>query len=347
MVYQLYKICKIELHKLNKRLKGIFKDNQGQVFSIDALFAIIIITIIIGMSANAVDIVGFKISDYRAGKSLDRIATDAAEILVNTPGSPDWEKSNSTMLVTPGLAQDNNGSKNTTKVLSFAKIAQLKNRYPELMGNVLPRGGSSSLTIYPMNSTLKPLELSNKTPSADVTEVAVVNRTVLVNFRDFRILTCIGNYLSKSSHSELCPHYNYKGVTVHGKPNYNNITSGWNCGYFKITQKDLNTTDFYILTDPSILNDNMARWMMDGPDKISEEQEIFQPQPILVNDKICRIIDDDEEGTLWIHVLNSGDASETFNTYLIGVPKGTSSEEVRIEYLNPYPCFFILKIWME
>ncbi len=325
------------------KLKDFFRENKGQVFTMDVLLALILITIVMGMSADALDIVAFKISDYSAGKSMDRIATDAADILINTPGSPGWEKSNNTLSITPGLAQDNNGTKNTTKILSFAKITQLKTRYPELMANVLPLGGNSSLTIYPMNPALEPLEIGNETPSADVTEVAVVNRTVLVNFRDFRILTSIDG----SSHTEICPHYNYKGVTGHDKPDYNNFTDGWICRSFKITQDDLNTTDFYILTDPPVLNVNKAVWMLDRPDIISEEEDSFQSQPMLVNDKIYGLIGDDKDVTLWLHVLTSGDSSKPFNTYLVGVPKGTPSKEVRIEYLHPYPCSFILKIWME
>ncbi len=332
--------CRIKGIKLYS--KHILKENKGQIFSIDTLFALILITIVIGMSADALDIVTFKISDYSAGKSLDRIATDAADILIDTPGSPDWEKSNTTQFVTPGLAQDNNGSKNTTKVLSFAKIAQLKTRYPDLMGNVLPRGGNSSLTIYPMNSSLKPLEVGNWTHDPDVTEVAVVNRTVMVNFRDFKILTSIGGYSS----SEICPHNDYKGVSGHGKPD-SNSTPGWNCKPFKITQKDLNTTDFYILTHPRALEDNSARWGLDRPDNISEEGETFQAQPILINEKIYTLLDDDDEAVLWLHVLASNESFKSFNIYMVEVPKGTPPEEVRIEYLHPYPCSFILKVWME
>jgi len=72
----------------------------------DVLLALIIITMVIGMSADALDIVSFKISDYSSGKSLDRIAIDAADILINTPGTPDWENSNDTQFVTPGLQRN-------------------------------------------------------------------------------------------------------------------------------------------------------------------------------------------------------------------------------------------------
>jgi hypothetical protein len=327
--------------RLNSKPINFLKENKGQVFSMDVLLALIIITMVIGMSADALDIVTFKITDYSAGKSLDRIAIDAADILINTPGTPDWENSNDTQFVTPGLAQNTNGTKNTTKILSFAKITHLEARYHEFMGNVIPPGANSSLTIYPASSTLEPLEVGNGTPPPEVTEVAVVNRTVLVNFRDFKILTS----MTSSSQQEICPHYNYTGFTGHSKPD-DNSTTGWKCSCFKITQEDLNTTDFYILTDPPVLEDS-GGWILDRPDKISIEKETFSGHPILVNDKINEMIGDDEEVVIWLHVQMPNDHFKSSNTYLIGVPKGTPPDEVKIEYLHPQPCSFVLKIWME
>ena len=295
------------------------------------------------MSANALDIASFKISDYSEGKSLDRIAIDSADILINTPGSSDWEESNSTLFITPGLAQDNNGSTNSTKILSFNKISKLKTSYFELMANVLPQGTNSSLIIQPINCELKTIMISNKTPSTDVSEVAVVNRTVLVNFRDFTVLTRIGK---KSNQSDHCPHDDCEECMGHGEPN-SSSTLNWNCKCFKITQKDLNTTDFYILTDPSPTGDNKARWILDSQNNCSEEQEIFLIQPEMVNDKIHSILGENDQVVCWLHVVTSDDSFKQFNTYLIGVPRGTPPEDVRVEYLRPQPCFFIFKVWME
>lgn len=328
--------------KLNFKVINFIKEDRGQVFSMDVLFALIIITIAIGMSADALDVVSFKISDYSAGRSLDRIATDAADVLVNTPGTPNWEKTNTTQSIVPGLAQDNNGSKNTTKVLSFTKISQLTINYPELMGNVIPLGVNSSLTIYPAGSDIKPLVVGNGTPPPDVTEVAVVNRTVLVDFSDFRILASVTGDFSQ----EVCPHENFTGVAGHGKVD-DNSTLDWNCRNFKVTQEDLNTTDFYILTDPTILGVSGAKWILDRPDMMSEEQQTFQAHPILVNDRIYELIGSGGGAVVWLHVLDPNEPSKSFNTYLIGVPRGTAPEKVRIEYLHPQTCFFILKIWME
>ncbi|MCE5214010.1 MAG: hypothetical protein LLF83_04745 [Methanobacterium sp.] len=338
--------------KEDSNIKKFFKDINGMIFSIDVMMALILITIIIGMSANALDIVNFKITDYSAGKSLDRIAIEATEILINTPGSSNWEESNNTLFVTPGLAEDNNDSKNSTNTLNINKISQLKNNYYPLMSNMLPRGGHSSLIIYPTDSTIGPIEINNETPIQSKSDIAVVNRSVLIKFNEFKILACIycANHTNtdhSENSSEQCPHYNLKNIKKHIKPDYNNKTPGWSCKYFKVTQEDLNTTDFYLMTEPSFSTDISAKWELDRPDHINEELENFKPSPQLINDKIRNILGEDQEALVWIHVFSSGDAIDSFNTYVIGVPKGTSSEEVRIEYLNPQPCFFVLKLWME
>lgn len=328
-----------------KTIKKIFKDKKGMVFSIDVMMALILITITIGISANALDIVNFKITDYSAGKSLDRIAVDSAEILINTPGSSNWEESNNTLFITPGLAEDDNGSKNSTNILSIKKISQLKNNYYPLMSNILPRDGHSSLIIYPTQNNMNPIEVNNETPIQSKSDIAVVNRTVLVKFTDYKILAIICNHSMNNSEnsSELCPHYNLNNYTKHIKPDYNTKTPGWNCKYFKITQEDLNTTDFYIMTEPSVLTDISAKWELDCPDYINEELENFDHSPQLINDKIQKVLGEDREALMWVHVFSSVDS---FDTYIIGVPKGTSPEVVRIEYLNPQPCFFVLKVWI-
>lgn len=340
------------MFKFNLGIDKLIRDNWAQVFSLDLMMALILVTIVIGLSANAIDLAGFKITDYSAGISVDRIATDAAEILVNTPGSSGWEKSNNTLFVTPGLAEDINGSRNTTNTLSIKKISQLKNRYSELMNNIIPQGGGSSLIIYPTNPALKPVEVNNETPSSNVSEIAVVNRTVLVNFNDFKILVSINtdfndlNYVSQNS-SELCPHYNQKYIDKHEKPDISTKKPGWYCKHFKISQSELDTTDFYIITDPSIPSDISARWILDGPENISELKENFQAYPLLVNDRISKILGDDNEAVLWLHVFISDTSRNSFKTYLVGVPKGTSPEKVNADYLNPQPCFFVFKVWLN
>lgn len=328
------------LYKIRRRFKYLINfnwDSLGQVFSIDLLFALVLIAIVMGMSANAIDMAGNKITDYSAGESLDRISTDAADIMINTPGPEKWEDGNNS-LVTPGLAVESNLTINSSKILSLKKINKLKSNYDELMGNILPHWGNSSLTIEPSSQSMGVIIVGNNTPSKKISEVAVVNRTVLVNYGDYKVLFTIDT----SSQTDLCPHSDMTNYRNHQQ----NSTPVWKCKSFKISKYDLNTTDFYILTDPAAINDNQACWVLDCPDNMTEDQNMFTGNPIPVNDKINNLIGDEDEIIIWAHILTSSVGPNSFTTYLIAVPRGTAYNDIKIEYLNPQPCYFILKVWL-
>ena len=158
-------------------------DHSGQVFTIDAMFALLLITVIIGFSANAMDIAGNKAGDYSTELSIERIAGDTVDILIKTPGSPEnWEELKSFKSITPGLAKLENSTKTTSRnILAMNKISCLK-RNPDLLKKILPSSMSYSLMIYPINPTLPTIEILNKTPPLDVGDVLVINRTVSYDY---------------------------------------------------------------------------------------------------------------------------------------------------------------------
>lgn len=333
--------------------KDLIKDERALAFSIDALLALIIITVIIGVSANALDIVSFKITDYSSEKSLDRITADAADILVNTPGSPDdWEKNNSSLAgITPGLVESDSGNVKT-KILSLKKIYRLQNKYKELMeGKIIPKGAKSSLIIYPTNPAWKPMVVMDETSLKDAKKISVVNRTVLCDFTGFfKVYT---NILMDSSvkkdliqNADLCPHCNLVGIKEHQKPDFNLQTEGWSCNHFLVNQNDLNSTDFYLITHPATINDAQAQWIMDRPENMVHDGQSLNSNPVMLNGRISELLGSDGAAVLWLHIFTSGDTSKSFNVYLVGVPKGTPLELVKAENMNPQPCFFVLKVWM-
>ncbi|MDD3984807.1 MAG: hypothetical protein PHY59_02715 [Methanobacterium sp.] len=87
-------------------------DGRGQVFTIDVMLALILLTVIIGISADAMNIAGNKLYDYSTETSLNRIANNIADILINTPGIPEnWEDIKYSTYITPGLAKYEIGKK--------------------------------------------------------------------------------------------------------------------------------------------------------------------------------------------------------------------------------------------
>jgi hypothetical protein len=325
--------------------KSIRDDSWGQAFSLDVMLALIIVTVILGVSANAMDMVSYKAQDYSLRFSLERVATDAADILIKSSGSPDkWEDYRYSIDMVPGLAKKEDG-RIVPNTLSLIKILKLKNDYNHLIyGKILPDGVNSSMMIYPTNPSLSPLAVMNNTVQSSTSEVAVANRTVLCDF--MYITTVVGirghskfaGSLEQGLEWEICPHIDHEQI------NSKRGDQEWACHHFNVTIDDLNLTDFYVITDPASV-DNSARWGIDRADAQMDCKEKFSNGPILVNDKITASMGNDTRAVLWFHILTKRDSEDSFDGYIVRVPKGTPLDQVKLDYLGPQPCFFVLQVW--
>lgn len=337
------------------KVKKLVDGDDGQVFSIDMMFAFIIITVIIGVSANAMDMVSYRMQDYSSRFSIERVTTDAADILIKTPGSPeDWEKCRYQYDMVPGLAEiDVKNDRTVPNTLSLTKISKLGYRYPDLMNEkILPKRVNSSMIIYPANTALLPMVIWNDTLPADASEIAVANRTVLCDFLSANVVISMNTHGNPAHPAEtgfgweICPHVNLTGNLGHQQPILNDTgTPGWACHHFNVTIEDLQVYDFYVITDPEELSDNSARWIIDRPGNMTNDQQQFSDRPILVNDEILQVLGTETEATLWFHVFKCGNPKKIFDAYIVSVQKGIPPDQVKLSYLNPQPCFFVLKVW--
>jgi hypothetical protein len=321
------------------RKNSFIDDDKGQAFTLDVMLALIIITIIMGISADAMDFASYKSSDYSSRFSLERVTTDAADMLIKTPGSPDdWEKYGNEF-ITPGLAEiDSETGKVIPNTLSVKKINKLINIYNyTIYGTILPQGVNSSLIIYPSNPSLSPIEIMKNDPKNAV-DVAVANRTV--TFDPLNIEVVIYNDTHKIKYSEICPNPDHSSVESEDKPK-------WACQYFNITLSELNSTDFYILTVPANIGDDSPVWILDRPEKGFDNGngEKFNPNPVKINEKISSLLGNDTKGVLWFHVRTPGNKDRNFDSYIVSVPQGTPQEQVNVDNLNPEPWFFVLQVW--
>lgn len=314
---------------------GFINDNHGQAFTLDIILALVILTIILGISADALDMASYKASSYSERFSLERITTDAADILIKTPGSPgDWE-SGINNLTTPGLAMvDSKTGEVIPNTLSMEKISELSSSYNSLIyGKVLPYGVNSSMVIYPSNSSLSPIEIMKNEPENAV-EVAVANRTVVFDFLEVEAVI-YNNIHKKGDLKPICPDPDHSTTE---SPN-----SKWACQYFNITKEKLNLTDFYIITVPASIEDNSPSWVLDRPEKaFNNNEEKFSSNPININEKILKLLGNDDRGVLWFHVRTPKDRN--FDFYVVSVPKGTPQDQVHLNS-NPEPWFFVLRVW--
>lgn len=321
------------------------------VFSMDLMLALIIITVVLGVSADAMDVVGWKIQDYSYTNSLERITIGAADMLIKNPGSPEnWEESGDFSGVTPGLAEiDPVTMEVRPNTLNIRKINSLKENYDELMkGGVIPPYCKSSLTISPVDQSLEPI-IMGELNSSSSTDVIVVNRSVLCNFFNTTTVVFIdamkyNSSITQNSHEYQCPHQGIEGKSDHLNVDYPNKKPGWTCYPFKITRSMLNSTDFYVMTDPNEISDSSTLWIIDCPENTTEDVHYFSGSPVLVNDLIGGCLGNKTTAVLWVHVFSSGNPEKTFNTYIAGFPKGTPIEMVKTQYLSPQPCYFIFKL---
>jgi len=323
------------------------------VFSIDLMLALIIITVILGVSADAMDIASSKIEDYSYGNSLERIAQAGADMLVKTPGNPEnWEKFPDINGVTPGLSDMDLNKKIHSNVISMVKVKRLAANYDTLMGGkVIPSHCKSTLVIYPVDQSLKPINVKNIGGNDSSTEVFVENRTVLCNYLNTTEMVFINArdqaWLSPQKQlGDECPHSLLNGNQAHKKADYKKREAGWVCYPFGVTEDMLNSTDFYIMTDPTSIEDPVAMWMIDRPENRTDNTKFFQKNPILINGMVEGIMGTNSTAVLWMHVYSSGNPDNAFNTHLAAFPKGTPFEDVKVQYLTPQPCYFVFKVWV-
>lgn len=330
----------------------ITRNKYGMVFSIDLMLALIIITVILGVSADAMDIVSSKIEDYSYGNSLERITQAGADMLVKTPGNPDnWEKFPDLNGVIPGLSDLELNKKTHSNVISMVKVKRLQENYDKLMeGKVIPSHYKSTLVIYPVDQSLEPINV-NIDGNDSSTGVFVENRTVLCNYLNTTEIVFINarDQSLLSSQEQLgdeCPHWEVNGSQAHSKVDYKNRKAGWACYPLKITDIMLNSTDFYLMTDPTSIEDSTSVWMIDRPENRTENTQLFKNKPTSLNGMMKEIMGNNSAAVIWLHVYSSGNPDKAFNTHLAAFPKGTPPENVKVQYLIPQPCYFVFKVWV-
>lgn len=322
-------------------------DDSGIVFTIDAMLAMILIVVLIGYSADAMDVTGNKLHDYVSEQSFQRVMGCTADTLIKTPGNPDnWEDSKHLQWVTPGLGEIM-GHRMVDNTLSMKKIMALRNN-PELIDKMIPEGVSYSLMIYPMDPSLQTITISNKYVPKNAADVYVVNRTIAVDYQRIKIYSKVNMHELINTNEKtqfICPH-SFLQYNKHQIPDFKTKKEGWLCVPFNIGTDDLNSKDIYLITDPPVVKDNTAEWLINRPDNLSGTNQKFTNNPVKINSRISEVLGDDLNAVLVLHIHTSGEPYKIFNVYLVGVAPGTSLGEIKAEYIDPQPAYFIFKAWI-
>lgn len=241
-------------------------DDKGIIFTTDALLALIIVTMVIGISINQFDVLNYQLQDFTGRQSLEKTVNDAADYLVKSPGSPkNWEKQTGSLSL-PGLAvADTASTPNESNVFPISnyldnkKIAALQN---------LQTGGQSPLsklvftnnyylTVKSLNGTNTYCTVGNdpRTNSSfnNIKEIAVANRTVSLIPGDVLLQMTDLAHLNPVNPSDNP----YLWYVKHGQGGKPAVYVGPSTSYWtpsgnetvQITQTDLDQYDFYIRID--------------------------------------------------------------------------------------------------
>ena len=339
------------------KFNNIWINSKGFVFSTDLLLSLIIITVIIGISADAMDFGNNLVGDYSSRATLERCTLEAADILIKTPGSPyNWEKMSISNVVSPGLVISYNyTNESSSNILSWEKIISLGEKYSLLVDNkIFSKNIKSSIIIYPFDRRIDPLVLKNDAGSILSSEVFLVNRTVQCNFFSNYTVISINWHQNNSTNlsdnflqeaSDICPHDESNSNLNHMYPQEDEYSNDWVCKHFATSTTELEKTDYYLITDPSPIPIESVYWVIDTADNISNENNSFTSSPINLNDQIKDLIGNKNNKTIWIHFVGPKKKISPFIIFWVGVPKNTEYKYIKAEYFQLQKCSFVLKTW--
>ncbi len=157
----------------------IGKDSGGQLFSLDLLFALIPLVLVLGMVASDMDNITYLVQDTVYRSSTDRVASDTLGTLLETSGQPNnWEQNNNSTSRIVGLAKCDANGNPIEGTISPAKLGALREfDVQNIIGNNY--GFYFTITSMDENTTLTNISTNGKGLNSSVSDIVRVERVVL------------------------------------------------------------------------------------------------------------------------------------------------------------------------
>ncbi len=321
--------------------------NQGQVFTTDMIFALILVAAFLSISSQAYDIASGQMKSYSTRYSLERMTNDTADILVKTAGDPiDWETHPSD-LNTLGMAKLNPNNRPISNHIDSDKISKLAG---EITGNNWKPNEDNAdkeiVEFFGMNDSIENFEIrvveKGKTiyhfwpgkesgdtpPSENASEVSIVSRIVYG-----RLIYVPGK----------SPPLMRSGAAA-----YENLE-------FFIYSGELTTYDWYLYIEN--LMEPQANWEVKVWINSTEGETSFhykvKEMPKILPDAPGGIENDGniadkyqltEEEVNFIGLKLTGIPEEAFRVYVVGLPSGENRNQVA-NLLGKETYVFQLKLW--
>lgn len=352
-------------------MRDLIKDQYGLLYSSELLLSIILLIFIIGVVANLSDGLNEKILSEEEISSLEAIAIESSDYLLNNPGNPEnWEDDEGlkngivSKNIIPGLAIKNKNVENgeffdesasdemiMSNAISYNKLIKIKNNYDSLVDrNLFNDSVISSMAIYPLNSEIRPIEMGydfdDENDNVNDNNIVTVNRTVkcdfysnfvVYNFNDFELF---GDDYNKDM---FCNHDTNPNLTNHS----NDGRTLWLCKSFRVYKESLDEYNYYLISDESV-KDTGTYWILESINRTSENEKILIQEVIDLNPLLMEYLENSSDEIYSIHFNVPKNRANDFKTVLVAIPKNMtdvliSNDGLNYDYFRVQDVNFVLK----
>lgn len=303
----------------------IYDDSRGQLFSLDLLFALIPIVLVLGMVASDMDNITYLIQDTVYRSSTERVAADTLNTLLETSGNPPTWEQNGTPNVA-GLAKYDAGKGAPVEgTLTASKLGALDEAdVQSIVGNNY--GFCLNVTTINGSTLLKGLSTNGAGYNNSASDIVRVEK--VANYGRLDIVSSIkdairdpGQPRTYTSPPDPFPTNNFY-LTI-----YDYYVLVVNRGYDSATV-DINGNTVVKGNDFKGQND---RYRTLDPFPIDES---FMKNNTTLMDNI-------------VTVRTTSNPGASMDVYIIQAPKGTPTTDISLDNVKPIPCRVVLYLWTK
>lgn len=289
-------------------------DSRGQLFSLDILFALIPLVLVLGMVASDMDSITYLIQDTVYRGSTERVAADAVNTLLQTPGQPNnWEQTNVSPRIV-GLAQiDTSNNKTMAGTISSVKLSSLtESDVQNIVGSEY--GFCLNVTSLDGSTSFKNLSTGGAGYNSSATDIVRVEKIAL--YSRFDVVSKIVGQIRGSG--SIRPYSS--------PPDQFKVSSLYNATYnywILVNNSGYSSANVTINSKPPIVMTNLSQAYQINSSYLNQINTV---------------------------TVNAGAASgNSMDLYIVQVPKSISNvtDIGNLNNILPQGCRFILYLWTK
>ena len=304
----------------------IGEDSRGQLFSLDLLFALIPLVLVLGMVASDMDNITYLVQDTVYRSSTDRVASDTLGTLLETSGQPNnWEQNNNSTSRIVGLAKCDANGNPIEGTISPAKLgAMSESDVQNIIGNNY--GFYFTITSMDENTTLTNLSTNGLGLSTSASDIVRVERVVL--YAKLDVVSQLKNDIRNTGTPRT--------YTSPPQP-------------FQTNKVYLDAYDYYAL----IVNRGYTSGEVDINGQTAVSPNVFKGEstryitldPIPINESILKNGTNLQYNSVSVTTQSKPGAS--FDVYIIQAPRGTDPSEITLDNVKPKYSRAVLYLWTK